>query len=149
VLSLANDGLVGFRRVGGAAGTQLVPDLATTIPAPTDGGRTYRFVLRKGIRYSTGKPVRASDVRRALERGLSTSQSPAGFFLSRLAGAASCRRSRCDLSRGVVADDAAGTVTFHLTAPDPNLPTLLALPFSYPVPASVGRPQADRPVPAT
>src|SRR6266702_773097 len=35
-----HDGLVQFLRVGGSAGTKLVPDLATTIPAPTDGGKT-------------------------------------------------------------------------------------------------------------
>ena len=35
-----NDGLVGFRRVGGLDGAALVPDLATSIPVPTDGGRT-------------------------------------------------------------------------------------------------------------
>ena len=39
----------------------LVPDLATSVPEPTDGGRTYMFNLRRGIRYSTGAEVRASD----------------------------------------------------------------------------------------
>lgn len=148
-LTLTNDGLVGFRRVGGAAGALLVPDLATAIPSPTDGGRTYRFILRKGIRYSTGEPVHASDVRRSLERALRTKQGPASHFLSKLVGAAACRPSRCDLSTAVVADDVAGTVTFHLTSPDPTLPTLLALPFTFPLPPGVARPQNDTPVPAT
>ena len=149
ILSLTNDGLVGFRQVGGAAGTMLVPDLATAIPAPTDGGRSYRFVLRKGIRYTSGEPVQASDVRRSLERALSAKQGPASFFLTNLVGAAKCRADRCDLSAGVVADDAAGTVTFHLTSPDPNLPALLAQPYAYPLPPAVGPPRNDRPVPAT
>src|SRR6478735_11762146 len=38
-----HDGLVQFKRVGGTAGTQIVPDLATSIPTPTDGGKTYVF----------------------------------------------------------------------------------------------------------
>src|SRR5207248_11153258 len=37
------DGLVGFRRAAGVAGTRLVPDLATAVPAPTGGGQTYVF----------------------------------------------------------------------------------------------------------
>src|SRR5215831_12442339 len=52
MLSMTNDGLVGYRRVAGLAGDQLVPDLATTLPVPTDGGKTYVFQLRPGIRYS-------------------------------------------------------------------------------------------------
>ena len=68
VSSITGDGLVGFKRVGGVDGGTLVPDLATSRPAPTNEGRTYTFQLRPGIRYSNGEPVRASDVRRALER---------------------------------------------------------------------------------
>ena len=65
---MTNDGLVGFRRVGGIEGVQLVPDLAVSLPTPTDAGRTYTFRLRKGIRYSTGKPVQPADFRAAIER---------------------------------------------------------------------------------
>ena len=61
-----DSGLVTFRKAGGAAGTQLVPVLAVAVPRPTDGGRTYRFVLRRGIRYSNGKPVRPADVTRPI-----------------------------------------------------------------------------------
>ena len=47
VLTMTNDGLVGFRKVGGVQGVQLVPDLATALPTPTDGGKTYTFELRE------------------------------------------------------------------------------------------------------
>ena len=52
------DGLVGYRHVGGIAGSALLPDLAVAIPTPTDGGRKYTFHLRNGLLYSTGKSVR-------------------------------------------------------------------------------------------
>jgi extracellular solute-binding protein (family 5) len=68
MLSVTNDGLVGYRRAGGPPGDTLVPDLATALPAPVDGGRTYTFHLRPGIRYSTGALVRPEDFRRAIER---------------------------------------------------------------------------------
>ena len=45
-LYMTNDGLTAFKRVGGSDGEQVVPDLATSLPAPTDGGRTYTFQLR-------------------------------------------------------------------------------------------------------
>ena len=37
-LYMTNDGLTAFKRVGGSDGAQLVPDLATSVPTPTDGG---------------------------------------------------------------------------------------------------------------
>jgi peptide/nickel transport system substrate-binding protein len=57
----------------------------------------------------------------------------------------------CDLSRGVVTDDDAGTVTFFLTAPDGDFLHKLALPYASAVPASIGPRGATlgRPIPAT
>jgi ABC-type transport system substrate-binding protein/DNA-binding SARP family transcriptional activator len=134
MLSVTNDGLVGYRRTGGPAGNTLVPDLATALLAPTDGGRTYIFHLRPGIRYSNGTPVRPEDVRRAIERVFATGA--AAFEYAGIAGAAQCQRTpgHCDLARGIVANDRAGTVTFHLTAPDPEFLYKLALPFADLVP---------------
>lgn len=138
MLSVTNDGLVGFRRVGGAAGDGLVPDLATSLPVPGDGGTTYTFHLRAGIRYSNGAPVTADDFRHAIERvfAINHGGGPAGYYTG-IAGSQGCERapSRCDLSRGIVADDRAGTVTFHLTAPDPEFLYKLALSFADAVPA--------------
>jgi len=45
------------------------------------------------------------------------------------------RATRCDLSSGVTIDDAAWTVTFHLSAPDPAFLYQLALPFGAAVPS--------------
>src|SRR5213592_3177891 len=63
-----HDGLVQFKRVGGAAGTKLVPDLATSIPQPTNGGKTYVFHIRKGIKFSNGQVMKPSDFVRTFER---------------------------------------------------------------------------------
>ena len=40
----------------------------------------------------------------------------------------------CDLSAGIVTDDATGTVTFHLRRPTPDFPYQLALPNASAVP---------------
>jgi YVTN family beta-propeller protein len=134
---LVHDTLVTFNHTGGAAGLRLVPDLALTLPTPTDGGRTYTFGLRPGIRYSNGTPLHASDLRRAIERLFRAGSPGTGFYTS-IIGAAGCARrpDRCDLSRGIVTDDAAGTVVFHLTAPDPEfLYKLTEQDYTAPVPA--------------
>jgi ABC-type transport system substrate-binding protein/DNA-binding SARP family transcriptional activator len=139
MLSMTNDGLVGYQRVGGLAGDQLVPDLATALPRPTDGGKSYTFWLRAGLRYSNGELVRASDFRRAIEREFAvalTQKAGNPYYYAGIVGAGRClsRPRGCDLADGIVADDAAGTVTFHLTAPDPEFLYKLAFPWAYAVP---------------
>ena len=146
-----NDGLVGYRRVGGGAGTVIVPDLAVTIPTPTDGGRTYTFQVRRGVSYSTGGTVEPSDFRYALERALKVPNGPAGYFLTSIVGAQQCLSTptRCSLAKGVVTDDAAGTVTFHLIKPDWDLLNELTLPFADAVPPGAPAPGSISVVPAT
>jgi YVTN family beta-propeller protein len=148
LLIATNDGLTAFKRVGGVDGSELVPDLATSLPKPSDGGRTYVFRVRSGIRYSTGRVVRPADFRYSLER-LFALRSVGTFLYAGIRGAARCDRRPldCDLSRGVVADNGAGTVTFHLLAPDPDFPEKLALPFATAIP--VGTPKRKMIVPAT
>ena len=107
-LTAVYDGLTAFRRSGGAAGLTLVPDLAKTLPRPTAGGTTYTFTLRRGIRYSNGNLVRASDFRRGMQRQLSFGLGPA-YYEGILGGSACIKHpNRCDLSAGIVTDDADG-----------------------------------------
>ena len=49
----------------------LVPEAATGPPKVSGGGRTYTFMVRKGLRFSDGKPVQASAFARAINRALS------------------------------------------------------------------------------
>jgi YVTN family beta-propeller protein len=149
LLSVTSDGLVGFKRVGGVEGNTLVPDLATALPVPTDSGRTYTFQLREGLRFSNGRIVKASDVRFTMERVFRASSDGLGFYTDIVGGRACARRpSRCDLSRGVMADDVARTVTFRLREPDPEFLYKLALPLAFVVPSGTPLPGA-RPVPGT
>ncbi len=150
-LGLAYDTLVTFERTGGPDGLQLVPDLAVALPTATSGGRTYTFRLRPGIRYSNGAALRASDVRRGLER-LFRVGSPAAGIYSSIVGGERCARDpeSCDLSHGIDADDTTRTVVFRLARPDPELLFKLALGYAVPVPP--GTPTRDtglQPIPGT
>jgi peptide/nickel transport system substrate-binding protein len=133
-----HDGLLAFRRVGGKAGTDLVPDLATSIPKPQDGGKTYTFTLRKGIKYSDGTTLKATDVTRTFERMFAVHGPTAGTFYKVIVGADACLKkpATCNLSKSVVANNAKGTVTFHLTNPDSEFFDKLAVPFAFILPPS-------------
>ena len=150
-LGLAYDGLVTFQHDHGAPGLRLVPDLALALPTPSAAATTYTFRLRPGIRYSTGEPVRASDFPRALLRIFRGRSSVAEYFTG-LVGAGQClqRPASCQLNRGVSADDTLRTVTYRLSAPDPDFLFRLALNNLAPVPP--GTPTYDTgltPVPGT
>ena len=150
LLTMTNDGLVAYRKVPGVEGTQVVPDLAVALPTPADGGRTYTFELRRGIRYSSGRLVQPEDFRHALERVFEVG-SPGIPYYSGIVGGDRCRRGKpCDLTRGVATDRPTRTVTIRLTEPDADFLLKLALPFAVAVPA--GTPARDvgaQPVPAT
>ncbi len=133
------DGLLAYHYAS-ADPQVLVPDLATSVPEPTDGSRTYTFNLRPGIRYSTGAEVRASHFVRGVKRALVVGARP--DFYAGIVGGQACidHPASCDLSKGVVADDVAGRVTFHLLAPDPQfLYKLTLLVFPAPPGTPLGR----------
>ena len=144
--AVTNDGLVGFRRAGGVQGAGIVPDLATGLPAPTDNGLTYTFHLRKGVRYSTGAPVLAGDIRRGIERTVAQPDTTPPYYTTAILGAQACTdaarkahatgrpRPDCDLQEGITADDRTGTIIFHLTRPTPEFLYQLALPNASAVP---------------
>jgi peptide/nickel transport system substrate-binding protein len=138
--------------VGGVEGSELVANLATSLPRPTDGGTTYPFRLRPDIHYSTGQVVKPRDVRSSIERGFKLRSIFHRDWFRGVVGGEACTRQpkACDLSEGIVTDPAANTVTFHLTRPDPEFLVKLTNPTAFVVPA--GTPAKDvgtSPVPAT
>ena len=114
------------------------------MPVPTAGGTRYAFQLRRGIRYSDGTLVKASDFRRALERYEARDR------LASLVGADACMRNprTCDLSRGIRTDDATRTIVFQLRRPDGRF--LKDLSYVSPIPRDTPKRDAGtRPVPST
>ena len=62
--------LVSYKHVAGADGNTIVPDIATTVPKPTNGGKTYTFHLKSGIKFSppVNRAVTSADFVTALDR---------------------------------------------------------------------------------
>jgi peptide/nickel transport system substrate-binding protein len=129
-----HDGLVGFAMVGGVPGTKIVPNLATSVPLPTDGGKTYVFDVRRGIKFSNGQVLEPQDFTTAIERQFTVPGGNPAFY-SQIVGTSSCSTKGCNLSKGMVANDKNYTLTIHLTSPDPELMDQLSLPFAFAVPA--------------
>lgn len=146
------DGLTAFKKVNGPDSFTVVPDLAESIPTPTNGGKTYVFTLRKGLKFSDGSPVTTDDVVASFQRIFKVSSPTAGSFYAGIVGADKCLKTpaTCTLAGGVTGDSAAGTVTINLTAPDPEFLYKLSVPHASILPKSTpAKDMGTTPIPTT
>ncbi len=118
-LHLVYSGLLAFKDATGTASTQLVPALADSIPAPTNGGKTYVFHIRPGLHYSDGEPVVASDVVNMVKRNLFLGGPFSSFFDDIVGSTAytAAKKPTAPLT-GMIANDKTGSLTVNLIKPD-------------------------------
>lgn len=141
--------LLGYRHASGAAGSTIVPYLAKSLPTVSRGGTVYTLVLRKGLVYSNGQPVKASDFKAAVERDFKL-DSPGASYFANIVGAQLLSQRRVHHLAGIVADDDSGKITITLRSPEGDFENVLASEFAAPVPSSA--PASDtstHPLPAT
>ena len=62
--------LLNYPDKAGAAGSRLVPEVAQSLPARSPDGKTYRFTMRGGFRFSppSSQPVTAQTFKDTIER---------------------------------------------------------------------------------
>jgi peptide/nickel transport system substrate-binding protein len=134
---LVYTGLTTYAHKSGIAGGQLIPGLATALPKITDGGKTYTATLRKGLKFSNGAPVVASDFTRAFERAVKIPWGGAGAFMTPIVvGATAYSTGKAKTITGITTNDATGKIVIHLTAPYGPFDNSLAFPALGLVPAS-------------
>jgi peptide/nickel transport system substrate-binding protein len=122
-------------------GGRLVPGLAAAMPKISKDGKTYIFKLRPGLKYSNGKPLKATDFRFSIERLYRAASQGVGFYTN-IVGAEAYSKTFKGHITGIVGNNAKRTVTFHLVKPRGDFLSILALLFASPVPA--GTPDADQ-----
>jgi peptide/nickel transport system substrate-binding protein len=141
--------LLGYRHANGRSGAKLVPYLATSLPQISRDKRTYRLTLRKGLYYSNGSPVKASDFKATIERDFRLDSAGAGLFRN-IVGARTFAKRQKGRIRGIVVDDPTRTILIHLGAPQADFANVLASEFAAPVPASSSPADASlHPLPST
>jgi peptide/nickel transport system substrate-binding protein len=99
--------------------TDFVCDLCTEMPKPTDGGKTYTFKIREGVKFHDGTPLTAADVAASWNKIINPPQ-----------GVTSARQAYFSMVASVEAPDAK-TVVFKLETPSNAFMPALADPFAY------------------
>ena len=137
VFQLVYTPLVTYAHEEGEGGTEIIPGLAEEVPEPTNGGKTYEFTLRKGLEYSDGTPVKASDFENTMKRLLKLGSVWSSFY-SGIVGVPEFQEAG-DFGgdiKGIETDDASGKITINLTEPDTKVLFALAEPYTAPTPAA-------------
>ena len=129
--------------------TKIVPGIATTIGTVSQGGKDYKFTLRKGMKYSNGQPVKASDFKNTIIRDFNLNSPGIGFF-SNILGVDACEANptTCKDISGIITNDAAGTVEIKLKTPESDFEYVLSIPFTAVVPSSTPHKDTENPPPA-
>jgi peptide/nickel transport system substrate-binding protein len=141
--------LLGYKHVNGPDGATIVPYLAQAMPTVTNGGKTYTLTLRKGLKYSNGTPIKASDFKTSIERDYQVDSPGVGFF-GGIVGAANYGTTKKGDISGIKTNDATGKITITLTAPQGDFEYIMATTFTALVPpGSPNKDQSTTPLPAS
>jgi len=135
ILETIYQGLLRYRPVPGQAGTQLEPCLATEVPSPTNGGKTYTFHIRDGVRFQApvSRQVTAADFKYSFERMMKMPLAPATYFYMEVVGAQAYQSGKATHVEGFKVIDPS-TLQIDLTQPDPAFLNALTMNFCYVVP---------------
>jgi len=141
--------LLTYKHVNGPDGATIIPGLAEALPTVSKDGTVYELTLRKGLTYSDGTPVKASDFKKTIER-LFLIDSPGVGFFGGIVGADEFAKTKKGGISGISTDDATGKITIKLVAPQGDFDNILATTFAAPVPPSTpAKDQSTTPAPAT
>jgi peptide/nickel transport system substrate-binding protein len=117
----------------------MVPDLAESLGTPSADAKTWTYKLKAGVKFDTGAPITAKDVKFGISRGWDPQIGIGAPYLKQLvdapAGYQGPYRSG-ELAAIETPDDR--TVVFHLKVPFPEFDAVLSMPSAVPFPVNTG-----------
>lgn len=125
--------LLTYAHANGQAGSEVIPGLAKEMPKVSNGGKTYTLFLRKGLEYSDGTPVKASDFTYAVERMFKVNSGGSPFYTD-IVGAEKFAETKSGGIPGIKTNDKTGEIVIDLVKPRGTFTNELGLMFVAPVP---------------
>ncbi len=133
--------LTTYRDSPGAAGSELVPDLATDLGRPSDNNKTWEFTLKKNIKWEDGNPVTCDDLKYGVERRFAPQFSNGPTYpMDYLAGGGDYTGPYDGKSLDSIECVDQSTVRFHLVRPIGDFAYTLAMPVFAPMPKAQDKP---------
>jgi peptide/nickel transport system substrate-binding protein len=131
--------LVGYNHDANAAGNKIVPDIATSVPAPTNGGKTYTFHLKSGIKFSppVNRAVTSHDIVTAMQRLANPKDGGQyAFYYKVIKGWDAYAAGKAKSISGISTPNNS-TIVFNLTVPTGDFLYRMSMPATGPMPAEV------------
>jgi peptide/nickel transport system substrate-binding protein len=131
--------LLMFKAAPGKESNELVPDLAEGLGVPSDGGKTWTYKIRKGVKFEDGTEVKAKDVKHAVLRSTDKETFPNGpayfeAFLNLPAGYKGPYKSKGMNTDQAISTPDDYTIVFHLKNGFGGFDYLAQLTQTMPVP---------------
>jgi peptide/nickel transport system substrate-binding protein len=120
--------LVTYKHETAPGGNDVIPGLATDLPTISPDGKNYTMTLRKGLVFSNGQPVKASDFKCTVERMIKVNWGGKAFVTDDVVGASAFDKGQSDTITGISTDDNSGKITIQLDKPDGSFTNILAFP---------------------
>lgn len=115
---------------------RLVPEVAAAPPKVPRDGKTYTFTLKRGFRFSDGKPVDARAFARGINRTLAPGLRSLGTrYMEEIVGARAVQAGRATSARGVTARGY--RLVIRLERPLGDFPARTSMPFFCAVPPNL------------
>ncbi len=125
---IAYTGLLTYAHASGEAGTKLIPGVAEALPTVSKDGKTYTFTLRKGLVYSNGAPVKASDFAYTVQRAIKLGWGNKEMLTENIVGGEAFDKGKASKISGIETNDSTGKITIKLVAPYGPFANVLAFP---------------------
>lgn len=114
---------------------KVVPDLATDTGTPSDGGKTWTYTLKDGLKFDDGKPVTSADIKYGLQRSFAPELSGGlGYHKSLLVGGDKYQGPYDGKELASIETPDEKTIVFHLNAAYGDWPWVASTPAFSPVP---------------
>jgi len=113
----------------------VVPDLATTTGAASDGGKTWTYTLKDGLKFSDGSPITSADVKYGVERTFAAELSGGlGYHKGLLVGGDTYKGPYNGKELASIQTPDAKTIVFHLESAYGDWPWIVSMGPFAPVP---------------
>ena len=133
--------LIGYQHLPGSAGNVLVGDLATGVPTPTDGGLTYTYHLRSGVKFGppVNRAITSKDVAYAMDRLANPKDGGQySFYYTGIKGWNAVANGKATTISGISTPDNQ-TIVFHLTQKTGDFNRRMSMPATAPIPQEVAK----------
>ena len=139
--------LVGYTHQAGGPGNLIVPDIATTAPKPTNGGKTYTFHIKQGVKFGppVSRQVTSQDFVTAMEREANPKDGAEySFYYTVIKGWDAYAKGKAKSISGISTPNPS-TIVFNLTQPTGDFLYRMSMPAAGPMPAEVTKCFAGEP----